>query len=157
MPPQTALRILVRFLETQTPTLVVWIATLLLAAPRLLVALEAPVVDAVESVSPIFDVKGLTIVGVAITLDTDGSMGVETIVKDGRVGASELGVSITLPVIEASLVESILVTGPGEPVSRLWPGVVTGPVRVGRIVVEGRAAVLRLAEGRTSILAFAQS
>lgn len=108
-------------------------------------------------VRSVVEVKGLTVVGVAMTFDTDGSVGVDKIVRDGKGVVSVLGASVTLPVAELSLVKSVLVVGPGGLVSKLWPEVVMGPVRVGRIVLVGRVSVLGLADGRASIFAFAQS
>lgn len=92
-----------------------------------------------------------------MTFDTDESVGVDIIVRDAKVVVSVLGASVTLPVAELPLVKSVLVIGPGELVSKLWPEVVMGPVRVGRIVLVGRALVLGLADGRASMFAFAQS
>ena len=106
----------------QTPTLVVWTATLLLVAPTSFVALETSAVDVIESVASVVEVKDLTTVGLAIISEISGSdetVGVDIIVKDG---ASELGSPVTAIVVVSGpvLVESLLANdGPRKLVSRL--------------------------------------
>lgn len=54
------------------------------------------------------------------------------------------------------LVEDVLLDGPGKNVRKLWPGVVTGPVRVGRLEAVGREDVMGEAEGRVLSSTLAQ-
>ena len=140
------LRILVLLFITQTPILVVVVctATLSPAPPESLAALLIGTTGAVISAADVVELNGLAMVGLEMI------SGIDERGKNAGVGAPT-GACVVPP-----LVEELLADGAGKTVRRLWPGVVTGPVRVGRLDAVGREDVMGEAEGRVLSSTLAQ-
>ena len=131
--------------EKQTPIRLFWTSTPLGVGPISLAMREIDASETVEFTTSMLELNGFTTVGLAIMFDID--------VRGGNVGiAVKTGVVTSEP-----LVRELPIVGPGNNGSRVWPLVVTGPVRIDRVESVGRLEVTTVAAGRTTSSTLAQS